>query len=170
MTTPSLTKVYLIARIAPEVHLWNRRVCDQLSEHVSVFLPQEHNPWNEPHERFPRRVFEVDFAAMQAADVALLLPEYGSDCAFEVGWFFGQGKPVVAFVDSQTRWLRDWMVKGGISRIATVNADTHKLLTEDPFFDANRLCLLNELRSLGRLLQSEAHNAFPQQSGNRSAA
>src|ERR1700733_3606687 len=111
LTPLSSLNVYLIASISKDAHIWNRHICGHLSHPIRVFMPQDHNPWNLLPEAFNRAVFETDLAAMKEADVGLILPDYGNDCAFEVGWFHGMGKPVVCFVEHETRWLKDWMVK-----------------------------------------------------------
>ena len=45
-----------------------------------------------------QRGFGYDFAAMQWADVCVLLLPCGNSAHLEAGWFAGQGKPVAVFV------------------------------------------------------------------------
>ena len=124
-------RVYLCARISRDAHAWNEHVCKHLSDPLSVFMPQKHNPWNVPHEEFPRDVFETDLTAMKEADMCLMLPPYGRDCAWEAGWLSNSDKPVIIFVDDQLEWLRDWMIKGGADFIFTTNRETLKRLRRD---------------------------------------
>ena len=51
----SKTKMYLSARISTDAHKWNNEVCDYLAEHIEVFKPQDHNPYNLDHRKFQRQ-------------------------------------------------------------------------------------------------------------------
>lgn len=129
-----LINIYIVARISKDAHEWTDRVCAPLEESgFEVFKPKDHNPWNRiQHEKFSRKVFMTDLLAMRRSHIGLMLPEYGRDCAWEAGWYGGIGKPLVAFVSSQTQWLRDWMVKGGIGYVFTDNRLTYRRLKADP--------------------------------------
>lgn len=143
--------VYLIARISPDAHSWNDAVCDSLDDRFEVFKPQEHNPFNTDHRDLQQDVFDVDLAAMERSQIGLVLPPYGRDCAWEVGWYAHSEKPVVAYVETNTGWLRDWMVKGGLDQVFTPKHWMFDLLRKD-----------NILADKGRLIsdRSELSNAL----------
>ncbi|MFA5992607.1 MAG: nucleoside 2-deoxyribosyltransferase domain-containing protein [Candidatus Pacearchaeota archaeon] len=145
-------KVYLSARIAKEAHEWNERVCNSLNYPISVFMPQKHNPWNLDHEKLPKEVREMDMKAMKEADICLLLPPYGRDCAWEIGWFSNTNKLIVIFVENETEWLRDWMLKGAIDYAITNDSKTWKKLTEDPILKDKEIIYINEIKDLKKVL------------------
>lgn len=111
-------------------------------------MPQKHNPWNMPHKEFPKEVYETDLGAMKESHMALLLPEYGRDCAYEIGWYANSEKPIIVFVDDQLEWLRDWMVKGGIDYIITNNAKSFTLLKKDPILKNKPIKYINNIVQL----------------------
>src|SRR3989338_2972291 len=126
-------KIYLSARISADAHKWNDTVCNSLDEsRIEVFKPQEHNPYNLDHRGFQNDVYEKDLKAMQESNIGLLLPPYGRDCAWEVGWFSNSDKLIVVYVENDTEWLRDWMIKGGIDRVITPYEWLFELLKKDP--------------------------------------
>jgi nucleoside 2-deoxyribosyltransferase len=124
-------KVYLSARIAEDAHQWNNCVCNSLDERFEVFKPQEHNPYNMDHRRLPKSVYEMDLKAMQESDIGLLLSPYGRDCAWEVGWYSRSNKPIVLYVEKDTTWLRDWMVKGGVDLVIVAGQALYDRIKED---------------------------------------
>lgn len=144
----SKIKVYLSARISKDAHKWNDYVCGNLKTPISVFMPQKHNPWSLPHRELPKEVYEADLEAMQESHMGLLLPEYGRDCAWEVGWYTNSKKPLVVFVDSQTKWLRDWMLKGGVDYVMTNNPKTWKTLTNDPILKFKPIIFIQDISQL----------------------
>jgi nucleoside 2-deoxyribosyltransferase len=125
-------KIYLSARISADAHKWNNSVCDSLDDRIEIFKPQELIPYNLDHREFPKQVFETDLKAMQESDVGLLLPPYGRDCAWEVGWYANSEKPLVVYTENDTEWLRDWMVKGGINQVITPTDYLIVVLKKDP--------------------------------------
>lgn len=153
MRQASKIKIYLIARISKDAHRWNNWVCKHLTSSVfEVFKPQEHNPWNKHRQSFSKRVFEVDLQAIKRSHMGLLLPEFGKDCAWECGWYGNSKKPLVVFVDAQTAWLRDWMIKGGVDCVVTNNVSTHKFLKKDPILKHKKLILIENIRGLNGVL------------------
>lgn len=143
-------KVYLSARIAKDAHAWNDLICNSLKAPISVFMPQNNNPWNMPHKKLPKWVYEMDLGAMKESHLCLLLPPYGRDCAWEVGWCSGSGKPIIAFLENQIEWLRDWMVKGGIGYVITNHKKTFQILTQDPILKFKKIILINEISELNQ--------------------
>lgn len=170
-------KIYLSARIDPEAHAWNNHVCDCLNEPLNVFLPQEHNPYNVSHLKFEKEVYDIDLRAMMESDFGLLLPPYGRDCAWEVGWYANSDKPLVVYVHDQKEWLRDWMIKGGLDYVFTTHPENFELLQNDPILrhktiqfidDVSELkdqfiSLYNEMNTYSEIIEDEIPaNAFPE--------
>ena len=153
MASSKKIKVYLIARISEDAHLWNNKVCDSLKPPINVFLPQESNPWNKRHETFSKKVYDTDADAMKKSHMGLLLPEFGSDSAFEVGWYTNSRKPVVVFVDTQKEWLRNWMVKGGVDFVVTPNSKTYRVLKKDPILRHKKVILIKRMSDLNKVIK-----------------
>jgi nucleoside 2-deoxyribosyltransferase len=145
-------KIYLCARISKDAHKWNEKVCGSLKSPISVFMPQKHNPWNIKHEEFPKEIYDMDLAAMKESDICLLLVPYGKDCAWEIGWYTNSNKPVIAFINSELEWLRDWMVKGGIDYIVTTNSKTWKKLILDPILKYKKIIFIEKIEQLNELI------------------
>lgn len=141
-------KLYLIARISENAHSWNEEVCSHLRPPIEVFMPHCHNPWNIEHSRIPNKVFEMDLTAMKESQAALALPEFGSDCSFEVGWFSNSNRPVVVYIDTQVEWLRNWMVKGGVDVVTTTNETTYNILKDDPILRYKKVIYLKDMYEL----------------------
>ena len=146
-------KIYVIARISEDAHLWTDKVCDQLDDSFEIFKPKDHNPWNKRHETFSKNVFDVDLKAMKNSHIGLMLPEYGNDCSWEAGWYANSEKPVVIFVDTQMKWLRDWMVKGGVNYIVTISSSTYKVLKKDPILKYKKVILVKNIRGLSKIIK-----------------
>lgn len=132
MKTYFKPKLYVSARISPDAHIRNEEIANELSTYFEVFLPHQHQACAGDHSYIGPEVYFLDITAMQRSELAVLLPPYGRDCSFEIGWYVGKGKPVFAIVDSQTDWLRDCMVKGGLTAVYTKNRETFNRLLEDP--------------------------------------
>lgn len=146
-------KVYIIARISKDFHSWTEKVCTPLKKEFKIFIPKDNNPFNKNHKSFSKRVFDLDLKFMKSSDIGLILPEYGRDSAWEVGWYSCSKKPTIIFVDKQTKWLRDWMVKGGSKYIATINPKTYNLLKRDPILKHKKIILLNKINDLNGLIK-----------------
>ncbi len=143
--------VYLIARISPSSHKYNNLICDDLDGRIEIFKPQEHNPSNSDHRHLQYSVYETDVNAMRKSDIGLLLVPYGRDCAWEVGWYANSGKPVVAYAESETEWLRDWMIKGGLGCVITSDKSLYDLLRQDPILK-NKCMLIESRKQLSDVL------------------
>lgn len=146
-------KIYVIARISEDVHLWTDKVCSQLDDTFEIFKPKDHNPWNKRHETFAKSVFDVDLEAIKNSHIGLMIPEYGKDCAWECGWYANSKKPVVIFVDTQMEWLRDWMVKGGLNFVITNNSSTFKILKTDPILKHQKVIFIKTIKGLNKTLK-----------------
>jgi hypothetical protein len=153
MTKIPQINIYVIARIAKDHHAWTDQVCRQLDKKTfSVFKPKDFNPWRKKHEKFPKQVFDVDLLAIKNSHLALMLPEYGNDCAWEAGWYANSKKPVIVFVDQQIQWLKDWMVKGGLDYITTHNPETYKILKRDPILKYKEIFLIKAIKELNQII------------------
>lgn len=147
-------RIYLIARISKDAHDWNNKIADSLDqEKIEIFKPHEHNPWNHRHETFAKDVFDTDMDAIKKSHIGLCLPEFGNDCSWECGWYSNSKKPLVVFVDHQTAWLRDWMIKGGINFVVTNNNDTFEKLKNDPILKYKTIILINNMQELTQTLE-----------------
>ena len=145
-------KVYLCARISKDAHAWNEKVSNSLSTPTSVFMPHKHNPWNLKHEDFPKEVYEMDLGAMKESHICLVLPPYGRDCAWEIGWYSNSDKPIIVFTEKETEWLRDWMIKGGITYIVASSPKTFAKLKNDPLLGFKEIFFINNLGQLNDLI------------------
>lgn len=153
--------IYLIARISKDAHAWNNKVVSNLDPSIfSVFKPQEHNPWNQKHELFSKEVFNVDLGAIKKSRIGLCLPEFGNDCSWECGWYSNSEKPLVAFIDDQIEWLRDWMIKGGLDYIITINKNTYDILINDPILKHKQIILISNINELVVELENIYQNHY----------
>ncbi len=146
-------KVYLSARISKDAHEWNEHVCNSLKHPIKVFMPQKYNPWDLKHKDFPKEVYDMDLKAMKESDICLLLPPYGRDCAWEIGWYSNSHKPIVVFIDRDIEWLRDWMVKGGIDYVVTTNSRIWKKLMEDPILKHKKIIYIDNVEQLNDVIK-----------------
>lgn len=159
-TASSSIKVYLISRISKDAHDWNELVCSHLKSPFEVFIPHQHNPWNIQHTKIQHHVYNTDLQAMKESHIGLALPEFGSDCSYEVGWYSNSHRPVVVFVDDQTDWLRNWMVKGGVDYVVTTNLATYDLLNADPILQWKEVILIETMHELGGVLREINENIY----------
>ena len=151
----SKIKIYLISRISKDAHYWNNLVVSFLNkEKFEVFVPQENNPWNKKHEKFPQKIVSTDIKAINNSHIGLALPEFGKDCAFECGYYANSEKLLVFFVDNQLAWLRDWMIKGSIDYLITNNLETYKLLKKDSIVCHKGIFLTEKISDMSEVLIS----------------
>lgn len=125
-------KVYLSARISTDAHENNNRVASYLARYFDVFKPHEHQVCTGRHEDIGAGVYHMDMTAMMNADFTLLVPPYGRDCSFEIGWFKGQQKLIYVFAGEHVEWLRDAMIKGAVTRVFASNPNIIQRLSQDP--------------------------------------
>jgi nucleoside 2-deoxyribosyltransferase len=97
---------YLSARVSADALPYNHEICSHLKPPIKLFLPEWICPDDIPHEEFPNHVAVECIRAMQRSDFGLLLPPFGKDCAWEIGWYAGARKPMIAYIHNQTEWLR----------------------------------------------------------------
>ncbi len=146
-------KIYTIARISKDAHEWTNKILAQIDPSKAiVFKPHEHNPWNLKHEKIEKRVYETDLYEIKRSHMGICLPEFGNDCSWECGWYSNSNKPLIALVDSQIKWLRDWMVKRGLDYVVTINSKTYKKLKNDPILKYKKIYLITERTTLTKVI------------------
>jgi nucleoside 2-deoxyribosyltransferase len=95
------TKVYLCSRVAYDARPLNDVVARSLrAAGFEVYVPHEQAPNNlSPADmaagRFDKEtIFRLDFAALSESDVLVAVGRMGRDCAWELGYAYGQNKPI----------------------------------------------------------------------------
>jgi nucleoside 2-deoxyribosyltransferase len=148
-------KIYLIARISKNARNWNEKVANGFNKNqFEVFCPHKDNQWDGDeirHEKISQQIVDVDVQAINDSHFGLALPEFGRDCAWETGYYANSEKPLVFFVDSQTEWLRDWMIKGGLDCVITNNVKTYEILKRDPILRNKNLLLIEKITELNEV-------------------
>jgi nucleoside 2-deoxyribosyltransferase len=96
-----MKKVYLCSRVAYDARPQNDVVAKSLRDAgFEVYVPHEQAPNNLSTEdmeagRFDKEtIFKMDFAAMKAADLCVVVGRVGKDCAWEIGWFYARSIPI----------------------------------------------------------------------------
>jgi len=145
-------KVYLCARLSKEARAWNDEVSKCLGEGFEIFRPQDIELGGLEGGELDLAAYTADLQGMRSADVLLVLPPYGRDCAWEMGWFCGKGKRAIAYVENDQGWLRDAMVKGGLFFVITSGSSTYEKLKEDPALKG-KCQLIEGRRELGRAIK-----------------
>lgn len=154
-------KMYLIAKIWEAHQPWNEEICSFLHPSIDIFMPHRYNPFDIQPQEIPSAVYQRDLQEIMASDFGLILPPYGSDCAYEVGVYTGMGKPVIAFTRTDVEWLKDWMVKGGISCVVTDDERTHGILKTDPILRKVRVELISTLNDLPHVISDTVSRHKP---------
>lgn len=124
-------QVYLCSRLTESAKEWNNEMCKELTE-LALFRPQDNVLPDGSRGEIDYAAYQADRVGMENADLLLVLPPYGRDCAWEIGWFCGQSKPTIAYIEQEGDWLRDAMVKGGITAMITNNPELYDVLLTDP--------------------------------------
>lgn len=145
-------KMYLIAKIWQDHQAWNEEICSYLQDLADIFIPHRYNPFEMIPSEIPGAVYRKDLSEIMASDFGLILPPYGNDCSYEVGVYTGMGKPVIAFTRNETSWLKDWMVKGGITCAITDNPKTYEDLMSDHVLTKSRTKLVSSLEELPEVI------------------
>lgn len=123
--------VYLCSRLTEEALQWNQVICEELDERFRLFRPQDLDLSAATETTFDQMVYLGDMAGMETSDILLVLPPYGRDCAWEIGWFCGQQRPAIAYIEKEGDFLRDAMVKGGLTAIITSDPVLYEHLMQD---------------------------------------
>ena len=145
--TYNTLRLYLSAPIRSSEY--NQKICNYFNNRdFSVFLPQTMTPKRVSDEYFPYHVYTNCIKEMEKSDLCLLLPPYGNDCAFEIGWYRKAEKPVIVYVADRINFLRDWMVKGGCDAFITDSPTTFQVFREDPIIGNKPHYLIASLNEL----------------------
>src|ERR1700722_7594836 len=114
-------RIYLCSRLTEAAMQWNDIISGELDAEFSLFRPQDLVLNGISADDMDCAIYQADFKGMNESDLLLVLPPYGRDCAWEIGWFCGKEKPAIAYAEIEGDWLRDAMVKGGLTAIITNN-------------------------------------------------
>ena len=136
-TNNSTYNVYVISNIHPSRYDVINELCEDLDYRFNLFNPHINNEYNLDNSKIEFKVFEKDKLEIDKADISLvLMPLFGRDCAAEIGYSYAIGNTVIAYVSEMNSkqdkdWLNDWMVKGFINYIVTLNKEVYELLRKD---------------------------------------
>ena len=123
--------IYLCSRLTEAAKQWNDEITQEFDEEFDIFRPQDIDLSHYSLKEQDLFAYTEDLKGMKKSDLLLVLPPYGRDCGWEIGWFSGKGKPAIAYAESQGDWQRDAMVKGGLIAIITNNEALYQSLLED---------------------------------------
>lgn len=157
MTTP--LKIYISASISHA--LSNQHLADLFPvEQFEIFLPQKIVPDDLNHTQFPIKVYNGCIEMMEASDIGLvLLDAFGRDCAWECGWYSARtDKCLIAYVQSSSLFLRDWMVKGGLDAWVTSNERLYQAATENPLLSQKPLSKIQSESELPQAITNLYHH------------
>src|SRR5215211_7178108 len=98
MTSTSRPRTYLAAPLfTPLERFFNRSIRDELSPFLDVVLPQEAvGLLDEKKGNFAADVFAGDLSLLRSCDILVVVldgPVVDEGACFELGYFFGQGRP-----------------------------------------------------------------------------
>jgi nucleoside 2-deoxyribosyltransferase len=136
-------KIYLSASISNSLN--NAHIATLLpTEHFYLHLPQLIVPDQLNHTEFPLHVYQQCIEMMEDSKIGLvMLDAFGRDCAWECGWYSARkDKCLIAFVESSSLFLRDWMVKGGLDALITTNPRLHQAALDNPLLATKPLHLI----------------------------
>ena len=147
--------LYISSRLTPEAQAWNDLICPELNKEFSLFRPQDIDLRQISKADIDVDAYKKDFEGMKQAKFLLVLPSpsYGRDCAWEIGWFCGQGKATIAYVEVPGDWTKDAMVKGGLTAIITNSQELYETLQTDSSLK-NKLWLIPDRSCLARQIQT----------------
>lgn len=146
-------KLYLSAKVRAENHHRNNMVASYLRGLFDIFLPHEHQACEDNHEDLPLSVYLMDLTAMEQTELAVLVPPYGKDCSWEIGWFQAKDIPVFVYVQSDLSFLSDAMVLGGVEAVFTDNMEVYNRLMQQPVLKS-KTHLLSDPKTLGKRILS----------------
>lgn len=121
-----------------------------------IYLPQDIVPDQLSHVQFPQHVYQQCVDMMTASDLGLVLFDaFGRDCAWECGWYSARpDKLLIAYVESGSVFMRDWMVKGGLDALITPNPRLYEVCRENPILGNKKLLLIEDLAALPDALEA----------------
>lgn len=144
--------IYLCSRLNESAKQWNDIISEELDEGFTLFRPQDVDLDGVSASEMDHAIYRADFKGMNQSDILLVLPPYGRNCAWEIGWFCGREKPSIAYVEAEGDWLHDAMVKGGLTAIITKDPILYNILLSDPATTAKSY-LIPSKQHLGRIIK-----------------
>ncbi len=144
-----MIRIYLSASISNAHN--NAHLAEQFAkEDFEIYLPQDIVPDQLSHVQFPLHVYQQCVDMMTASDIGLVLFDaFGRDCAWECGWYSARpDKLLIAYVESGSVFMRDWMVKGGIDALITPNPRLYAVCQENPILQTKKIELIEDLAAL----------------------
>jgi nucleoside 2-deoxyribosyltransferase len=148
-------KIYLSASISNSPN--NAHVAGLLpQEQFFMHLPQLIVPDQLNHTEFPLHVYQQCIEMMEDSQIGLvMLDAFGRDCAWECGWYAARPeKCLIAYVQSSSLFLRDWMVKGGLDALITTNPRLYATAQNNPILATKPLYLIEDETGLPEALQT----------------
>lgn len=142
-----MKNIYLCSRVAYDARPLNNIVAKSLRDvGFEVYVPHEQAPNNLSTEdieqgRFDKEtIFKIDFAAMNQADLCVVVGRIGKDCAFEIGWFYGRNIPVHFVPAGDQTWDTSPMLRPALmENVQIMNAeDAGKLLRPHLLYGSNK--------------------------------
>lgn len=131
---PYKPRVYLSSRVSKDYWLRNDALAGLLSSRFDVFVPHQHQSDEPDHTKLEIDTYLIDLDAMKFADIFLIYPPHGRDCAWEMGWAAANKNQLSVIYDdgTSTDYLRDLMLKGGVHGIITTSEASFKQISTDP--------------------------------------
>lgn len=145
-------QIYLCSRLTQAAKQWNDEVSKELNSEFSLFRPQDIDLSNVVEDHQDQAAYQADIQGMTQSHLLLVLPPYGRDCSWEIGWFCGKERPAIAYVETEDDWIRDVMVKGGLTAIITNNSKLFKILLADPI-TAKKTYFISSKQDLAKIIK-----------------
>jgi nucleoside 2-deoxyribosyltransferase len=126
----TVLKVYLCSKIKKAAQHINDEVAEGLRRAgFEVFVPHEapHNLNNADDYT----VFKQDYFELSKADLIVVVPGIGVDCAWELGWASASGLPIYAYTDRDVTLCDHPMVKPNIKKVFTSADAVYRSLKKD---------------------------------------
>lgn len=111
-------RIYLASRVALDARMLNSRVAESLRRcGFTVYVPHEEKPNNPTDGRFDKdEIWRHDFAAMNSADLCVVVGRFGKDVSAEVGWFYARGVPTFFVPGGDTTFDDSPMLRPALNR------------------------------------------------------
>lgn len=150
--TPSLNQplqIYLSASIS-NAHNNSHLASFFAPDQFKLYLPQEIVPSTLSHIEYPLHVYQQCLEMMEASHLGLVLFDaFGRDCAWECGWYAARpDKRLIGYVESGSIFMRDWMVKGGLDALITLNPRLYEVAMHNPILQKKQLILIPSIAEL----------------------
>jgi len=124
-------KIYLCSRVAYDARPFNDQVAKALRDAGhDVYVPHEQAPNNLTQDdinagRYDKAtIFEIDYNALSKSDLVVAVGRLGKDCAWELGYAYGVGIPVVHVPGDDVTWETSPMMLPGLNEFTKATVDT----------------------------------------------